>query len=277
MIRTPAVAGQFYPGEARVLRDTLARLIPEGTGTDQATPAKAVIMPHAGYIYSGGVAGETVARVRVPEDVIVLGPNHHGHGHGLGAAAALMADGGWEMPLGEVAINPLLAELIQRHGPEISVDEQAHRAEHSLEVLIPFLQYRQPRLRIVPLCLSRLTLADCSLIGRALAAAIKDYTRNGKEVLLAASTDMSHFESRSRAAAKDRQAIERILALDPEGLYQTVVAQQISMCGMIPTVVTLFAALALGAQEAELVRYSDSGETSGDLEQVVGYAGLVIR
>lgn len=227
-------------------------------------------MPHAGYVFSGRVAGETVAQVEVPEDVIVLGPNHHG----LGAPAALMSSGSWAMPMGEVQINAELAGLIRRHGPEIVDDEQAHRAEHSLEVLLPFLQFCQPGLRIVPLCLARLSPADCRLVGQALAAAIEDFSR---PVLLAASTDMSHYESRSAATAKDHLAIERVLALDPEGLYRTVAEQQISMCGVIPTVITLMAALQLGATEAELVRYSDSGEASGDTAQVVGYAGFVIR
>ncbi|MDF1615336.1 AmmeMemoRadiSam system protein B [Desulfurivibrio dismutans] len=270
MIRTPAVAHQFYPGDAEVLRELLTRLVPQTTTTTQSRPARAVIMPHAGYVYSGKVAGETVARVTIPEDVVVMGPNHHG----LGAPAALMTTGSWEMPLGEVKINAELAALIRRHGPEISDDERAHLREHSLEVLLPFLQFRQPGLRMVPLCLARLSLADCRLIGRALAAALDDYQQ---PVLLAASTDMSHYETRAAATAKDHLAIERVLALDPEGLYQTVAERQISMCGVIPTVITLFAALATGATEAELVRYSDSGEASGDTSQVVGYAGFVIR
>lgn len=274
MLRTPAVAHQFYPGEVGELRKMLDRLVPGGPDGVDPKPAQAVVMPHAGYVYSGGVAGETVSRVAVPEDVIVLGPNHHG----LGAAAALMAEGGWRMPLGEVPINGELAGIIRRHCPEIKVDERAHQAEHSLEVLVPFLQYRQPRLKIVPLCLARLSLADCQLIGRALAASIQDYARDfNRPVLLAASTDMTHFESRQSASAKDRQAIDRVLALDPEGLYQTVVEQQISMCGVIPTVITLIAALAAGAGQAELVRYSDSGEASGDTSHVVGYAGFIIR
>lgn len=273
MIRTPAVAHQFYPGEPVILRELLTRLIP-GQPEATAQPARAVVMPHAGYVYSGGVAGETVARVAVPEEVVILGPNHHG----TGAPAALMATGSWEMPMGEVAINRELAAIILRLCPEIRVDERAHLAEHSLEVLVPFLQYRQPRLTIVPLCLARLSFADCRLIGRALAAAVQEFERDfGRPVLLAASTDMSHYESRQSASARDRLAIDRVLALDPEGLYQTVVEQRISMCGVIPTVITLIAALETGAEAAELVRYSDSGEASGDTGQVVGYAGFVIR
>jgi MEMO1 family protein len=267
MDRHPAVAHRFYPGEPGELQKMLAALIPAVTRPE---PALAVIMPHAGYVYSGKVAGETVAGVAVPEAVIILGPNHHG----MGAPAALMAEGSWVMPGGEVAINRELAALIMSRCPAIQVDPAAHRDEHSLEVLLPFLQYRQPRLSMVPLCLSRLSFEDCRVIGHGLAAAIRDF---GLPVLLAASTDMSHYESRSKAGARDRLAIDRVLALDPQGLYQTVLSQRISMCGVIPTVITLIAALEGGARQAELIRYSDSGEASGDIEQVVGYAGFTIR
>jgi len=266
MIRTPAVAHQFYPGDAHTLQLLLAQLVPAGVA---ARPARAVIMPHAGYVYSGRVTGETVARVEVPEDLIVLGPNHHG----LGAPAALMAAGTWRMPGGDVEINAELAAEILLHCPEVQDDSRAHLAEHSLEVLVPFLQYRQPRLTIVPLCLARLDYPVCRLIGLGLAAAGRNFIR---PVMLAASTDMSHYESRARASAKDQLAIERVLALDPEGLYQTVAANRISMCGVIPTVIALIAALEAGATRAELVRYTDSGETSGDLDQVVGYAGFIL-
>ncbi|TBV81785.1 MAG: AmmeMemoRadiSam system protein B [Desulfobulbaceae bacterium] len=299
MIRTPAVAHQFYPGDAKPLRKMLDALIP---GRVSARAALAVVMPHAGYVYSGKVAGETVAQVEVPPDLIILGPNHHG----VGASAALMAEGIWEMPMGDVPINSVLATKIIHHctkisaktgspasphssqsidqpanqpvsqsiNPIIRIDNRAHLAEHSLEVLIPFLQYRQPHLSIVPLSLARLNYDDCHLIGRILAAAIKDYRH---PVMLAASSDMTHYESRSSAAAKDSLAIDQVLALNPGGLYQTVVEKRISMCGVIPTVIALIAALELGANQAELVRYADSGAVSGDINQVVGYAGFVIR
>lgn len=266
MIRAAAVAHQFYPGEPAALQKMLQRLVP-----DHPTPrsALALVMPHAGYVYSGAVAGETAARAEIPENVIILGPNHHG----LGAAAALMDQGSWEMPWGRVPINEQLAAEILAHCPDFSPDRLAHRQEHSLEVLVPFLHYRQAALQIVPLCLARSDYPFCLRAGRGLAAAIRTYP---KPVLLAASSDMSHYESRASATAKDRLAIDRVLALDPEGLYQTVAAHRISMCGVVPTVITLIAALELGAHRAELVRYSDSGAVSGDLEQVVGYAGFIV-
>ncbi|OGR03896.1 MAG: AmmeMemoRadiSam system protein B [Deltaproteobacteria bacterium RIFOXYD12_FULL_50_9] len=268
MIRLPAVANQFYPGDAHLLKETLDKLIPPFSD-DLRKKALAIISPHAGYIYSGSVAGETFARIQVSRDVIILGPNHHG----LGAPIAIMQEGAWQMPLGAVPINSSLAELIINHNPAIRVDEKAHLHEHSLEVQVSFLQYFQQNLAIVPITFSQLSFTLCEEIGKGIAAAIKDYR---KDVLMIASSDMTHYESRREATAKDRQAIEKVLALDPLGLYQTVFSRGITMCGVIPATVALIAAKELGATQAELVRYTDSGEISGDTRQVVGYAGLII-
>ena len=266
MRRAPAVAHQFYPGDAKSLTRMLLELVPKAT---KAKPAIAVVSPHAGYIYSGKVAGETFSRVAIPEDVLILGPNHHG----MGAEVALMAEGEWEMPLGPVAINAELARLLLAESGLIEADTMAHRFEHSLEVQVPFLQHLQPRLRLTPLVISHLAFATCQEVGRAIARAIRAYA---KPVLIVASTDMTHYESRASASAKDKKAIERVAALDPTGLYNTVLGNQITMCGIMPTTIALIAALELGATRAELVRYTDSGETSGDTDQVVGYAGFVV-
>lgn len=268
MIRSPAVAGQFYPGSEASLLKSLKALVPE-IQPDKRKEALAVISPHAGYIYSGGVAGETIGQVRVPENVVILGPNHTGHG----ASVALMAQGSWDMPMGDVPINSELAAQIAKESPLVETDDVAHRFEHSLEVQVPFLQYMQKDLAIAPIVVSHVSYETCVEVGQGLAAAIKSY---GKPVLIVASTDMTHYEPRSSASAKDSMALERIKELDPEGLYNTVVGKRISMCGIMPTTVTLVAALALGAKNAELIRYTDSGETSGDTGHVVGYAGLVI-
>ncbi|MBU4264121.1 MAG: AmmeMemoRadiSam system protein B [Proteobacteria bacterium] len=265
MRRSPVVANQFYPGDPRILRNTLADLIPEGPTAKKN--ALAVISPHAGFIYSGGVAGETFAAVNVPEDVIILGPNHHGQGPSI----AMMAEGEWEMPLGTVSINVELAQLIS--DPVIKKDELAHRFEHSLEVQVPFLQMLQKNLSIVPLVISHIPYSHCLATGRAIADAIKKYH---KPVLLVASTDMTHYEPRVSASRKDHLALEHIKKLDPQGLYDTVLGQRISMCGIMPTTIVLIAALELGAKHVQLIRYTDSGETSGDTDHVVGYAGLVV-
>jgi MEMO1 family protein len=268
MIRSPAVAGQFYPGSEAALVKTLKALVPE-INPESRKQALAVVSPHAGYIYSGGVAGETIGSVKVPENVVILGPNHTGHG----APLALMADGSWDMPMGNVPINEELASQIAGNSPQIEIDDVAHRFEHSLEVQVPFLQYMQKNLTIAPIVVSHVSYETCVAAGQGLAAAIKNFN---KPVLIVASTDMTHYESRQSARVKDSLALERIKALDPEGLYNTVVGKRISMCGIMPTTVTILAALALGAKKTELIRYTDSGERSGDTDHVVGYAGLVI-
>jgi AmmeMemoRadiSam system protein B len=268
MLRSPAVAGQFYPGTEASLVKTLNTLIPD-IQPGKRKEALAVICPHAGYIYSGGVAGETIGRVKVPENVVILGPNHTGHG----APVALMGQGAWDMPMGEVPVNRELAAEIAKNSQQIEIDDLAHRFEHSLEVQVPFLQYMQKNLTIAPIVVSHVSYQTCVSVGQGIAGAIKKF---GKPVLLVASTDMTHYESRRSASAKDSLALERIKDLDPEGLYNTVVGNRISMCGIMPTTVTLIAALALGAKKAELIRYTDSGERSGDTSHVVGYAGLVI-
>ena len=268
MIRSPAVAGQFYPGSEPSLLKTLNTLVPE-IEPDKRRYALAVVSPHAGYVYSGGVAGETIGSVMVPETVVILGPNHTGYG----APLALMAHGSWDMPMGNVSINKELATLIAENSPLVEVDDVAHRFEHSLEVQVPFLQYMQKNLTIAPIVVAHVSFEICVAVGQGLAAAIKSYE---KPVLIVASTDMTHYESRQAASSKDSLALEYIKELDPEGLYNTVVGKRISMCGIMPTTVTLVAALALGATKAELIRYTDSGETSGDTSHVVGYAGLVI-
>jgi hypothetical protein len=266
MKRAPAVAHQFYPGDPTALKRALDSLIPATTAKQKAL---AVVSPHAGYIYSGAIAGETFAAVEIPQDIVVLGPNHHGYG----AAVALMEKGAWNMPLGEVPINTVLAQSLLARTELIEADPLSHRFEHSLEVQVPFLQYFRPDMTLTPMVISHLSFEACRIVGEALADAIEQY---GKSVLIVASSDMTHYESRESATAKDSLAMQQIKALDPEGLYKTVLGNRITMCGIMPTTIALIAALRLGATQARLVRYTDSGEASGDTSQVVGYAGFVI-
>ncbi|MFZ5775609.1 MAG: AmmeMemoRadiSam system protein B [Thermodesulfobacteriota bacterium] len=266
MLREPAVAHQFYPGDPAVLRHTLDQLVPV---VAEKQPAIALIAPHAGYVYSGGVAGETFASVTIPSDIVLMGPNHHGYG----APISLMTHGGWRMPMGNVPINNTLAGLLLKRSRLIEEDTLAHRFEHSLEVEVPFLQHLQPSLTITPLVISHLSYSSCQEVGEAIAAAIEEY---GRPVLIVASSDMSHYESRESASAKDSLAMERVLAMDPEGLYRTVMDRRITMCGIMPATIAMVAAIRLGAKQARLVRYTDSGEVSGDTRQVVGYAGMAI-
>ncbi len=266
MLRQPAVANRFYPGSPAELEKTVSGLLP-GTGTKKKK-AIAVMSPHAGYIYSGKLAGQTLGSVQIPKTVIILGPNHQG----LGAPVALSLSS-WQMPNGVVPADNITAELLLAACSHISVDESAHRHEHSLEVQVPFLQSLQPQLHLVPISVSHLSFQVCTEVARALSSAIEQADHSP---LILASTDMSHFESRASASRKDNLALQQIIALDAAGLYRTVHDERISMCGVIPVTIALLAAQMLGAAEVELVGYTDSGAVSGDTGQVVGYAGLVI-
>ena len=266
MVRQPAVAGQFYTDNAARLRAELGKLVASPGG---AAKVLGIIAPHAGYIYSGAVAGKVYGEVAVPRSVIILGPNHHG----IGARAALFPDGEWLTPLGAVAVNTRLGELVRIHAPLVQHDTTAHHYEHSLEVQLPFLQYVRPDVTIVPLCLGFGDFAGCSALGSGIAGAIREY---GEEVLIVASSDMTHYESAAAARVKDGEAIHEILELNPNGLLRVCRDQGITMCGVVPAVVMLVAALALGAKSARLVSYATSGDVTGDNRQVVAYAALTV-
>jgi len=267
MKRAPVVADRFYPGDPDQLRQMLLGFL---SGQEPQGPALMAVSPHAGYVYSGRVAGMVLGRVELPRRVLILGPNHSGRG----AKAALMSRGSWLTPLGEAPLDAELGQAITRECPWVEEDAAAHQFEHSLEVQVPFLQMRCDDLLLSALCLGWLEYDQCRELGQALARAVESL---GEPVLIVASTDMSHYEPAEAAERKDRKAMERIQALDPQGLFNTVRAMNISMCGVLPTSVGLVAALELGASQAELVAYTNSGEASGDFEQVVGYAGLIVK
>ncbi len=267
MIRRAAVAGLFYDGSARVLRPQVEDLLPK---MEERAEAIGVVVPHAGYMYSGSVAGVVYARVSLPETCVILGPNHSG----LGAGAAIMTSGSWETPLGEAIIDTKLATTILDRSQVLEEDDRAHRKEHSIEVQLPFLQVAYPEVPFVPICLLSHEYGVCRDVGQAVAEAIQ---ASGKRTLLIASTDLSHYVSQDVAERKDRVAIEAILELDPERLHHTVLRERISMCGFHPTTAVLVAAKALGASRAELIRYTTSGVVTKDCSSVVGYAGLIIQ
>lgn len=267
MIRTPVVAGQFYPGDPGVLRQEVNTLL--GPARERSK-ALGVMVPHAGYIYSGAIAGQTLAGVMMTETLLCLGPNHHGRGH----RAAVYPYGGWRTPLGEVAIAEELAGELLTSVPGLGADVQAHLPEHSLEVLLPLVQVRAPQARIVPICLAQAPVELLLELGTGIGQVLQ---RQEQPVLMLCSSDMNHFEPGEVSRKKDQHAIDAILALDPEGLYRTVLRHRISMCGVVPAVVMLAAARVLGAREALLVDYANSGAVTGDQSSVVGYAGVVIR
>jgi MEMO1 family protein len=266
MIRHPVVAGQFYPGAPADLARTVRELTLGGASDLRA---RAIVVPHAGYIYSGGVAGKVYAAVEIPERAVIFCPNHTG----AGAYAAVMTRGAWKMPWGDVPVDEELGSNLLAASALLAEDETAHRREHSLEVQLPFLRRFREAFRFVPISLSSLSLADCRALGESVAQVVAGMD---PPPLLIASSDMTHYEPLAQAKKKDQMAISRILALDPEGLYRIVRSERISMCGVIPATVALFAASALGATEARLIRYATSGDVSGDYGQVVGYAGLAI-
>jgi AmmeMemoRadiSam system protein B len=267
MVRRPVVAGTFYAGTKERLRLQVEDLLPREV---KPGPALGVVVPHAGYLYSGRVAGAVYARVELPDTVVILGPNHTG----LGAGAAIMTYGQWETPLGSVPIDAELGKAILANASVLEEDHLGHLREHSIEVQLPFLQYFERPFSFVPICLFSHEYAVCQNVGQAVAMAVR---QAGKRVLLVASTDMSHYISRDEASPKDRKAIDAILALDPEGLHRVVQREGISMCGFHPTAAMLVAAKALGASRAELVMYTDSGEVTKSVDEVVAYAGLIIR
>jgi hypothetical protein len=265
-VRQPAVCGRFYAAERTQLIGELSDYM--GPADDDATSARVVVVPHAGYIYSGRVAGRTYAQVELPEVVVVLCPNHTG----LGVPRSLWPRGAWRTPLGDVIVDAELASRIAKLA-ELSEDSLAHLHEHAIEVQLPFLQYRRPDVQIVPICLAYLTLEHCLRIGTGLARAVSEARR---PVLIVSSTDMSHYIPAERARKLDALALECIEVVDPQALYDVVTRHDISMCGFIPTTVALAAARELGADCGRIVTYANSGDASGDYDRVVGYAGAVI-
>jgi len=270
LLRHPAVAGRFYPDDPEELRAEVQAYLTTSDSKNSA-PIRTIgcVAPHAGYMYSGHVAGAVFARVEIPQLCIVMCPNHTG----MGRALSVMSEGAWETPLGEVPVHDGFASALKRRFPALEEDAAAHRAEHAAEVELPFLQLLQPQLRFVPIALGTGRVEVLEQLGLALADVI---AQHGEQVLMVASSDMNHYESDAVTRVKDHQAIERILTLDPRGLHEVVTQQNISMCGYGPTVTMLTAARQLGARSAELVKYATSGDVSGDRDMVVGYAGVVV-
>ncbi len=265
LVRSPAVAGSFYPGDAAGVDAELTRLLPPRPGA----PARAVVVPHAGWMYSGSVAGETYAQVAVPRCAILLGPNHTG----LGRPGAVMAEGAWRYPGGTVRVARELAAALLAAGAGLEADLQAQLREHALEVQLPFLHRRQPALEIVPITLGRTDPAFCRAVGEAIGRVVAGWP---EPVLVVDSTDLNHYEPQAVSNHKDRIAIAAICSLDPERFHGAVREARVSMCGLAPTQALLWAAPALGIRSARLVRYQTSGDVSGDLARVVGYAGIVL-
>ena len=266
MIRNPAVAGQFYPGTKAGLRRDIEKYIVKGA---ERIKAIGVVSPHAGYMYSGSVAGATLSSVELAETCVVMGPNHTGRGRPF----SIMTEGVWRLPSGDCEIDGKLAKDILSNSDYLEEDEDAQSGEHSVEVQVPFLQALKENVKIVPLVLADAGLDIYRKIGKGIAAAIKG---RGKPATIIASSDLTHYEPHEAAKQKDKKALEAIVNLDEEALMAAIEKYGISMCGYAPVCVMLAASRELGARNAKLIKYQTSGDTSGDYNAVVGYGGVVI-
>jgi len=267
-VRHPAVAGRFYPRDPEVLREDVHTYLSQ-TPPHKTVRALGCVVPHAGYVYSGHVAGAVLAALEVPELCVVMCPNHTGMGRPL----AIMSEGTWETPLGSVTIATDLAAALKQRCPLLQEDLTAHHSEHAIEVELPFLQIRQPKLKFVPIALGTAQFEALEQLGLALADSINAHH---EPILLVASSDMNHYESDANTRVKDQSAIAPILRLDARALHEVVTQRNVSMCGFGPAVAMLTAAKKLGGVSAELVKYATSGDISGDRDAVVGYAGIIV-
>ena len=268
MLRKPAVAGQFYPAGRNLLERQLRDLVLE---KKDKIAACGILLPHAGYIYSGGVAGAVVGRIKPCSTYIILGPNHTG----AGKIFSIMPEGSWQTPLGEVEIDGLLAENLLSGSSLLEQDSSAHMLEHSIEVELPFLQYLKPEFKFVPIALGPADIESYRKLGQEIASAIKKSKID--DITIIASSDMTHYESQKEAERKDKLAIDAILKLDPDSLWEVVSKEDISMCGYASCISMLSACKELGATRAELVLYQTSGDVTGDKSSVVGYAGVIVN
>lgn len=267
-IRKPAVAGQFYSAVPLELKTQIASFIDTQA---KKIDCVACMLPHAGYMYSGSVAAQTLSRINIKDKVILLGPNHTG----FGSQYSIMTSGAWQTPFGEVEIDSVLANKILDKSKYLEDDFMAHVHEHSLEVELPLLQYFKKDFKIVPMIFLSDELEALKKIGKEIADVIMQQNIKDSTLILA-SSDMTHYEPQSQAENKDKEAIQAILDLDEDKLFDRVRRLNISMCGYAPAIAMIRAAKTLGAKKSSLIKYQTSGDTTGDKTSVVGYAGIII-
>jgi len=266
VLRLPAVAGRFYPANSEELT-ALVRECAKPQPDAKPQHVKACLMPHAGYVFSGHVAGAVFARITLPKRIVILGVRHFPRGESL----AINTSGTWRTPLGDAPIDEALAAALKKDCPILREDRVAHATEHSLEVQLPFLQVLSPGFSFAPIALGTVRFDDLVAVGEALARILAA----NPEVLLLTTSDLNHYENDATTRLKDKKAIDQILALNPRGLYDVCRNEDISMCGLGPAVAMLTALRALAAKQAELVCHATSADVSGDTSSVVGYAGFI--
>jgi AmmeMemoRadiSam system protein B len=270
-VRAPAVSGRFYPGSPAQLERTVRDLL-AAVGDARPAPARAAVVPHAGYAYSGLTAAHVFARLEIPPVVVILAPNHTGVCRAPGGVS-LWEAGAFRTPLGDVPVDDDFAGALLDASPLVGRDHAAHDQEHAVEVELPFLQLRRADVRIVPLLLAWDAWEGCRGLGEALAALARRWP---DRVLLLASSDLNHYEPAATSERKDWRALDAMAALDGAELLARCRGEGISMCGRAPAATVLAAARLLGAARADVVHYSHSGLVTGDDDAVVGYGGVLI-
>lgn len=269
MERDPIVAGQFYPAGADALDEEVRGYLAAAPAKESSATLLAMC-PHAGYVYSGAVAGLTLGQACLAPTLLLLGPNHTGRGARMG----VWNKGRWLVPGGACEIEAGLAEALLDADPRLVADTDSHRFEHSIEVLLPFLRVLNPAARIVPICVAETKLETLVGVGKRIAAAIAAWDA---PVSILVSSDMSHYVSHAEAERRDRYALDKIEEVDPEGLHRTVRQLGITMCGAMPMTLALAACRDLGADQARITAYATSASVSGDYDRVVAYAGALIQ
>ncbi|MCD6579973.1 MEMO1 family protein [bacterium] len=279
-IRKPAVAGSFYAGDLKSLNRQIESCFLHKIGPGEIPLANierknnivGLVSPHAGYMYSGPVAANGFYKIALdgkPDTIIILGPNHRGFGEDI----SIMAEGKWETPLGELKIDTDIAESILRNSKIIKNDNNAHQFEHSIEVQLPFIQYIFGKnIKFVPICMTRQDINTDIEIAKSICSSVI-----GKNILIIASSDFTHYEPQKYAENVDKQAINAIIEFNPKKLYDMVYHQNLTMCGPGPITVMLNICETLGAKKAKLLKYATSGDITGMYDQVVGYASIIIK
>ncbi len=278
LVRNAHVAGSFYDGNSQTLAQYVQQSLAQATQQKSAPPAQSihmVLLPHAGHFFCGHVIAQTLAAVRMPQKLILLGPNHTGRGTAP-TGLAVWAKGQWQNPLGHVPIDEALAAEIIHSGAGFEHDTAAHEQEHSLEVLLPFLQAVAPSYTMVPICVGTGNMQQLKQAGLTLASIIHEHQKQGEDIALVVSSDMHHFSSHEKTLELDNVALEALMELDPEKLYNKVKQLQISMCGVYPAIMAMYTCKTLGAKKCNLVSHTTSYEKSMQSERTVGYAGLFV-
>ena len=276
MKRVPIVSGQFYPDNPLDLKVIIEDFTPQGSfplqGRSGRISAKGIVLPHAGYVYSGRVAVNTVSKVLPKKRLLILGPNHSGQG----SKFSLWPSGSWKILDKEIKIDEELATAILNKGKNIDQDTLAHSSEHSIEVELPILDHFFGDFKFVPIACQRGTIVDYQEAALGISEAIKSL-KNSEDILLVASTDLTHYEPDQVARKKDRRAIEAIIDLDEKELVKRVRKEDITLCGEAPLAIFIACLKRLGARKSQVALYQTSGDVTGDKSTVVGYVGMIIH